>query len=302
MEVNKKNSIHKFLNSEMSSEEEELFKKSTEYQKHQKVIALFDDVTTIPFDKEKVLHNINKEKLVATKKVIPLYKKWLPLSIAASILILCSLFYTYATSSISYNTSVGESIQVSLPDDSSIWLNAKSKIAHNKNWKESRNIELDGEAYFEVAKGKTFTVNTSEGIVTVLGTKFNVKERNDYFEVHCFEGAVAVVYKNVKTVLKPNEFFTSKKAEKQHKPLNKPNWMLKKSIFSNANFQEVVSDISIQYDVDFSLDKKLEKTQLKYTGSYNYSDDLKTVLEVFCQSLNLEYTINNTQVNLTTVE
>jgi len=284
----------------MSSNEETLFKNSKEYQKHQSIIELFDNAKTVPFDEKKVLNLINAEKSTSNTKVVPLYKKWPPISAVASILILFSVFYMFYMKPISYSTQVAESIQVSLPDDSAVWLNAKSEISHNKDWDNSRNVNLNGEAYFEVAKGKTFTVKTPEGTVTVLGTKFNVKNRNKTFEVHCFEGSVAVVYNGIKTVLKPNEIFTYK--EKQMNTIEKPNWLLKKSVFKKSSLQNVITDISIQYGIDFVIDEKLEKQGLKYTGSYNYSDDLKTVVNILCQSLNLNCTITNKQVKLTVKE
>jgi ferric-dicitrate binding protein FerR (iron transport regulator) len=42
------------------------------------------------------------------------------------------------------------------------------------------------EAYFQVKKGQTFSVNTTDGVVKVLGTHFNVKQRKNYFEVKLF--------------------------------------------------------------------------------------------------------------------
>jgi len=304
MEENKRNLIHKFLNNEMTSSEEELFKRSEEYQQHQKIIALFDNSKAIPFDEEKVLNQLNKEKTAIHKKVIPLYKKWIPFSAVASILILFSVLYNFYLKPISHSTDIAQSTHVFLPDSSSVNLNAKSNITHHKNWKNStsRKVNLDGEAYFEVAKGKTFTVKTSEGNVTVLGTKFNVKQRENYFEVQCFEGSVSVNYNNIETILKPNEVFSSHLKEKQIETIEKPYWMSKKSVFKKSSLPDVIADISIQYDVDFIIDEKVHETQLKYTGSYTYSDDLKTVVDILCQSLNLNYTLKNNNVTLTIKE
>jgi ferric-dicitrate binding protein FerR (iron transport regulator) len=298
MEENKKLNIHKFLNNEMSSNEVELFKKSEEYQKHKTIIDLFEDSKAISFDEKKVFDKINNQKQLVNKKVIPLYKKWIPVSIAASILILFSVFYYTSVKPNAYNTVVGESIQFSLPDESSVWLNAKSEISYNKDWENSRDIMLNGEAYFEVAKGKKFTVKTPQGIVTVLGTKFNVKQRNHFFEVHCFEGAVSVNYNNTKTILKANDVFSSKESKKQLKNIDKPNWINNESVFNNTNLNEVITDISLHYDVKFNVNKNIEILLLKYTGSYNYSDDLETVLNVLCKSLNLNYSIKNKNIFL----
>ena len=301
MEHKKNTDIHKFLNFELSSDEEVKFKNTEEYKKNQPLLELLDDSKSIPFDEEALFNNINIKKS-NQPKVIPLYKKWLPISIAASILICCSTFFFYSKNQRSYNTIVAESIQFSLPDNSSVWLNAKSEISHNKDWNNSRDIELHGEAYFEVAKGKKFTVKTSQGTVTVLGTKFNVKQREQYFEVHCFEGSVSVSYKNYKTVLKANDMFSSKQVGKQKQAINKPNWLAKQSIFENSSLNNVLTDISLHYDIEFKKHKTIEKLALKYTGSYTYTDDLITVLDVLCKSLNLDYSIKNKSVYLSLKE
>jgi ferric-dicitrate binding protein FerR (iron transport regulator) len=67
---------------------------------------------------------------------------------------------------------------VKLPDGTTVWLNAGSKISYNQDFdKSDRNVQLTGEAYFSVAtnKAKPFVVKTSGILVRALGTRFNVK-------------------------------------------------------------------------------------------------------------------------------
>ena len=47
-----------------------------------------------------------------------------------------------------------------------------------------------------MAKGRKFTVNTTQGQVMVLGTQFNVENRGNFFEVSCYEGLVQVMFKD----------------------------------------------------------------------------------------------------------
>lgn len=295
---NKRDLIHSYLNNEMSLNEENTFKKTKDYFKYKEVFDAFENTKSVSFNEEELLHRIVKSKEKSQlKKNRTTYKKWLPLSIAASLLLFISLLYFLRPTS--YTTDVAETTQISLPDNSIVWLNAKSKITPSKNWGKSRNVALIGEAYFEVAKGKIFSVTTPIGVVTVLGTKFNVKQRNNSFEVHCFEGSVSVLYGDIKTILKPNELFTSSQNHKITKALDKPNWILQKSVFKQTSLTEVVSDISLHYDIEILVDKNVENLQLKYTGSYHYSDDLNSVLEILSQSLNLNYELKNRHVNLT---
>jgi Fe2+-dicitrate sensor, membrane component len=63
-------------------------------------------------------------------------------------------------------------------------LNSSSQLSYSKNkWDSKREVTLNGEAFFKVSKGSTFDVITLNGKVSVLGTQFNVKQRENYFEV-----------------------------------------------------------------------------------------------------------------------
>ena len=99
------------------------------------------------------------EKVIPHEKVIPLWKH--TLKYAAVVV---------------FATGYNEQKQISLPDGSSVWLNASSQISYDS--KAPRTLNLEGEAFFDVAKDKEhpFTVETPDNIkITALGTSFNVK-------------------------------------------------------------------------------------------------------------------------------
>lgn len=77
------------------------------------------------------------------------------------------------------STSLGETYRVKLPDGSVVWLNAASSLKYPASFLNSkiREVILEGEAFFEVAKDEMhpFKVKTKEQNVTVLGTHFNIK-------------------------------------------------------------------------------------------------------------------------------
>ena len=124
--------------------------------------------------------------------VIPLYKKWF-VGIAASLLIMFGLFKFSSSNSVIEETSYGEQRTVELLDGSEVILNSKSKITYDKkSWNQKRELRLVGEAFFKVEKGEKFSVITSNGIVNVLGTEFNVISKKNYFDVICYEGKVSV--------------------------------------------------------------------------------------------------------------
>lgn len=101
-----------------------------------------------------------------------------------------------------------------LPDSSKVWLNSESKISYNVNFNDSaRDIYLEGEAYFEVAKNpeKPFIVHTSNIDIKALGTAFNVKSyaHDKTIEASLIHGSIEIANqkepKSPKVILRPHE-------------------------------------------------------------------------------------------------
>ncbi|WP_164111772.1 MULTISPECIES: FecR family protein [Sphingobacterium] len=107
-------------------------------------------------------------------------------------------------------TPVGGTFQVLLPDGSRVWLNAMSQLRYPTSFaKQERRVELNGEAYFEVAKdkGKPFVVDVYGLDVRVLGTCFNINsyQNRNLIKTTVVEGAVEVGKENRATVLYPGQ-------------------------------------------------------------------------------------------------
>lgn len=106
------------------------------------------------------------------------------------------------------STAKGEQYQVNLPDGTKVWLNAASSLTYAPSFsgKAERRVQLNGEAYFEVAKDKLhpFIVKTQDQEVKVLGTHFNVNSYQDESteKTTLLEGSVNV---NNKAVLQPGQ-------------------------------------------------------------------------------------------------
>lgn len=87
----------------------------------------------------------------------------------------------------------GTAMAYELPDGSNVQIMENSSLTYNRiTWLWERKLQLFGKASFEVTKGKTFTVNTEAGAVTVLGTKFLVDQQGKKMFVNCEEGSVKV--------------------------------------------------------------------------------------------------------------
>ncbi|WP_183565705.1 FecR family protein [Mucilaginibacter sp. SP1R1] len=108
-------------------------------------------------------------------------------------------------------TPKGGQYQLLLPDGTRVWLNAASSLKYPVSFASSktREVELNGEAYFEVAHDKAhpFRVVTNKQVVEVLGTHFNVNAYPDELDTKTtlLEGSVKVVAGNDKAILKPGQ-------------------------------------------------------------------------------------------------
>ncbi len=145
--------------------------------------------------------------------------------VAAAVVLLClSVWAAYLymqPASIQTVTTLAETRTILLPDGTSVTLNHYSSLSYPKQFKsDNREVELSGEAYFEVSKNKKhpFIVQTETIDVQVLGTHFNVDAYPDNPDVKTtlLTGSVAVSNKNnsVHMVLKPNEVAIYNKVDK----------------------------------------------------------------------------------------
>lgn len=104
-------------------------------------------------------------------------------------------------------TPKGSKAFVELADGTKVWLNAESELSYPESFTdESRNVFLEGEGYFEVAKdaGRPFIVHTSKLNIRAIGTAFNVKSyaSEDIIQTTLVEGSVAIEKQNPQKVKK----------------------------------------------------------------------------------------------------
>jgi len=223
------------------------------------------------------------------------------LRIAAVLVIGIGIYFAFFnTNTMQFETIAGEKIDFTLPDQSLVSLNALSSIEFNKkNWSDDRSLELKGEAYFKVAKGSVFSVQTTNGEVTVLGTQFTVKQRQDYFEVKCFEGVVQVTSLGNEIILNAGESFRiiNGNSENRSLDLTEPEWINNKSMFQAVPLLEVLAEMERQYDIQISIDN-MDANRL-FTGGFMH-DNLNNALISITQPMNLNFEIitsNQVKIN-----
>ncbi len=184
-------------------------------------------------------------------------------------------------------TPKGGKYQIVLPDGSKVWLNSVSSLRFPAvfNGKE-RNIELTGEAYFEVVRNteKPFIVKTRAMSVMVTGTQFNVMAYSDekYTATTLVEGSVNVSNNNSNMVLKPGEQVVSNQGAKLSKNIVdvEQNIAWKNGLFqfSNSDIRTVMNQISRWYDV--TIEYKGVVTEKHFSGYISRDSKLSQVLKI----------------------
>ena len=226
-------------------------------------------------------------KKTTVRKLHPI--SW-SIGVAASIILLFGLFSIFTTDLITHKTNFGETKTISLLDGSEVILNSKSTITFNEvDWKENRQLTLDGEAYFKVEKGSTFTVNTNNGSVVVLGTQFNVNSKDDFFDVVCYEGKVSVNSNSLDYILLPTNSFrkiNGSSSESSTTQLLQPTWIDGESTFKSVPIKYVIAALEDQYNI--KIDSELIDDSTIFSGSFPHKN-LKIALITVFDALKIRY-------------
>ena len=231
----------------------------------------------ISFEREKI-KNINISTF-----------RWIgyPRFVGAFLLIaLTYLPITKIMNTVNINSDLGIREKViSLSDGSKIYLNAGSELSYSKDYdSESRKVSLNGEAYFDVKKGiNPFIISTEYAEITVLGTKFNVRSRDDGFEVGVNEGAVKVHNDLQSMELSqgeqidinpeyPKTFSSSKMADFY------PGWKNNKLICDNSSLVKICDELERIYNVKINFQNESQKN-IPISGIINLNpNNLESVL------------------------
>ena len=242
---------------------------------------------------------LEKSKKPTKTNTIRLYTK-IALAAAASIVLFLALNFFLKPKDVEYASTFGELKTVALLDGSEVMLNAKSLLKYNKkHWKHTREVFLDGEAFFKVTKGKTFTVVTNNGRVTVLGTQFNINTNPSYFEVTCYEGRVKVSSQNKEFILTPNESVRNIKGVFEKEILQEtgshPSWIDGESSFRRVPLKQVIRALEKQFNITFNTDN-IDDSVL-FTGSFD-NKNLNVALSSVFETFNIKYTILDKKIVL----
>jgi len=181
------------------------------------------------------------------------------------------------------STPRGGEYRITLPDGSKVWLNSATSIKFPGVFKRNiREVELDGEAYFEIAKKSAmpFMVRSGSTEIEVLGTHFNVKaySNQSVMKTTLVEGSVKIIEGKSSVLLKPGQqarltggnltILNNVDIEEQTA------WKNGLFVFKDASVEEVMSQVASWYDLNVTYEGKIPEKYLtgKVSRSVNASE------------------------------
>jgi ferric-dicitrate binding protein FerR (iron transport regulator) len=231
---------------------------------------------------------------IETPKVVPFYQNKTRIAMAAVLIGILAVFsYLFSAGPTTVSTAHGDIRTINLPDGSEVLLNAGSRLSYEiSSYKKSdRILHLDGHAFFKVVKGKPFIVRTDQGDVTVLGTSFDVYQRDDAFIVACKTGSVQVSSESQQSViLSPGEEvrMSNTKTNKIKKGLDKIGCWGKGTFYYEAvNLRRILDEVERQFDTKIVCQPAGLGDQM-YSG-YFINTHLDSALMSICWPLRIQY-------------
>lgn len=214
------------------------------------------------------------------------------------------------SNSIVYNTIVtpkGGKYELTLSDGTAVSINASSRLRYPVAFAEDlREVELEGEAYFEVTKKLTggenvpFMVQTKQQQLEVIGTTFNINSYGESIQTTLVEGSVKLSYENGEShLIKPNQQLNF--SPKDHSititevdPFYAVSWKNGVFSFEDASIDQVMESIARWYDVE--IEYKDDFSENRFSGSMSRSDELEQVLKTIELTGDLRFRLNGRRV------
>ena len=177
--------LEKWLNNDLTSAELKKFEQLDDFNLNNEIIEGAKSFKASHFSSPASFSEFKTKLKNEERPVIQLSAIKMLTRIAAIFVIGIGVYFAFFNNNLTIvQTLASQNETFELPDASTVTLNATSTIKFDEDkWSDKRELSLKGEAYFKVAKGSKFDVKTSNGIVSVLGTQFTVKQRDNFFEV-----------------------------------------------------------------------------------------------------------------------
>ncbi len=219
-------------------------------------------------------------------------------AVAAAIILLLGAWWIFSPSGAAHIITADTATkQVKLDDGSTIWLRKGATIEYaNSYGKQDRNLNLTGEAFFEVAPDTSlpFIIAAANSQVRVVGTSFLVNTNNNQVELVVKTGKVQFSNAVSQVLLTAGERSLNTGAALVKEINNNPNfnsWQTDSLVFSNTPLRQLVVDINKHYDASVTIRREdsADISGTIFTGKF-YKESLPGVLKVISMVGNLTVT------------
>lgn len=212
------------------------------------------------------------------------------------------------------NTPKGGQYQLVLSDGTQVWLNAASSLRFPERFiGKERNVELKGEAYFEVAKNKNrpFKVKSGKQTIEVLGTHFNISSYSEdqKSKTTLLEGSVRIVSSDPDRggsaafkgqILKPGQQAVLS-GDQLHiisvESSDEIAWKNGKFMFNNEELGSILTKVARWYDVDISYEQEYMKKNT-YWGTVSRFDHVSKVLKMLALTGDVHFKIEGRTIRV----
>ena len=293
--------LAKYARGETSERERQMFEAWLEEDEKHK--ALFNSFLNLQQNK-KLFASVQHLRIdVALQKVKNQRKKRTSINLKPLLKVAAMLLLAIGISFIAYRsisqsqyivvkTSAGERIEQILNDGSEISLNENSKIRYPRKFKENRRVQLDGEAFFKVARDTSspFIINMQNTYVKVLGTQFNVKNHKNEAKaiITVTEGRVEFGTHNKMQInpiiLTVGDEGVFNKTTKQYSVTenemnNQAAWKTKNIRFRNTTLEHVARKLEEVYLIKIHVHENLKNRKLNAVYNNQPIESIFDILE-----------------------
>jgi ferric-dicitrate binding protein FerR (iron transport regulator) len=207
-------------------------------------------------------------------------------------------------------TPRGGGYNLRLSDGTGVWLNAGSSIRFPVAFAgNSRQVFLEGEAYFEVShNGEPFIVSTADMDVRVLGTSFNVSAYSDedQFRTTLVEGKVSVELKaeedalSKSLVLEPDHQAIYNRSESEILEVEViaaqyTSWMRGKLEFHNESLEQVMKRLARWYDFEYDFENP-EARDFHFSARLDKAENISTIMEMLEMTTDIKFELRDQKI------
>lgn len=262
----------------------------------------------------KMLHNIRPQiddRMRKKARTRMRFKQYVAVACMLLVVVAGAYFFTqewwYPPKEFIVAAGKAQKTSVCLPDGTMVWLNADSRLRYDSRYnRKKRQVILEGEAYFDVAKNKDrrFIVSVNDLDIEALGTSFNVKSYSgdEDVVVSLVEGKLKVSTTETEEFLHPDERLTFNKQNKgmtvtdRFSMENAGKWRNNELVFNDESLEKIAATLTRMYDIKIVF---ASETAKRHTFSGTIKDNSPAnVLEIISLAAPIQYTVKNGLVEI----